>query len=410
MEDEDIEYQFGDGTRGVISASSAPLRNATGEIVAAVALFRDGTERHNARRALELSEARFRALSDNLPVVIWVGSTDGKSEYFNRHWFDYTGLAPLPEGSPELDRVDGVVHPEDLARIAPLLRERRQRGEEVELTYRLRRHDGAYRWHLSRSAPIRDERGNIVRRLGYAIDIEDHKQAIDGLQLERDLRERFVAALSHDLRSPLHAIRLSGELLLRRRPDQPALADKQVERILRNVDHADQLIQNLLDASRISAGQSLSIERKACDLSALVRDIVQDQAAVHGERFELDVPPGIHGKCDHGAMRRTLVNLIANAIKYGEPGAAVRVGLCERDGRVELTVHNRGNPIPPDEQPMIFQPYHRGRIAPGQASGVKGWGLGLTLVRGTAEAHGGTVSVDSSSERGTTFTVTLRTT
>jgi K+-sensing histidine kinase KdpD len=175
------------------------------------------------------------------------------------------------------------------------------------------------------------------------------------------------------------------------------------KRVYDFVSPDDQLIQNLLDASRISAGESLPINRVPCDVSALVRDIIADQTTVHGDRFVLEVLAEVNGLCDPAALRRTLENLLGNAIKYGAADSPVRVSVWERDGQIGLAVHNRGTPIAPEEQLRIFQPYHRSQ----SGAGAAGWGLGLTLVRGTAEAHGGAVRVDSSAEAGTTFTVTL---
>jgi PAS domain S-box-containing protein len=370
------------------------------------AVGRDVTEELQARRALEASEDRFRTVADGLPLIIWMGDARGGSIYFNRHFYQYTGLEPPAEGERDQRDTIELIHPEDAARIGPLLRERREQGLEVEVTYRLRRYDGVYRWHLARSLPIRDASDRVVWRVGAATDIEDQRQAIENLKNERVLRERFVAALSHDLRSPLHAVNMSAQLILKR-PDHAEAAQTQAARIVRNVGHADQLIQNLLDASRITAGEPMAIQRSDCDLYQLVRDVIDDQSTIFGDRFELDALPGLGAACDRAAIRRTLENLIGNAIKYGNPHTRVRVSVQKRDGEVCLSVHNQGHPIPDDEQAKIFQPYHRAQ--PRSGDGPRGWGLGLTLVRGIAEAHGGSVRVESSAESGTTFTVTLAT-
>lgn len=406
VQEHETDYLFGDGTRGVIATNAAPIRNAEGEVVAAVCIFRDVTEQKQARRALELSEARFRTLADSLPLVIWTGDAQGRTQYFNRHWYEYTGRQP--PGPGEIDSRDGmdVVHPEDQVRLAELAQDRRARGLALELAYRLRRHDGVYRWHLGRSVPVADETGKVVRRVGSITDIEDQRRAIEELQLERDLRERFVAALSHDLRSPLQAVKTSAQLILRRPEAEMTLT--QGARILRNVTHADQLIQNLLDASRISAGEGMPVSLAECDVTALVRDVVDDQITTHGDRFRLEAPPRVLTWGDRAALRRVLENLLGNAVKYGDPHALIRVAVIDDGGgQVRLAVHNEGHPIPAEEQGKIFEPYHRARgRSDGDARAV-GWGLGLTVVRGIAEAHGGTVQVDSGPDRGTTFTVTL---
>jgi PAS domain S-box-containing protein len=370
-----------------------------------VSFLEDVTDVRAAQQALAVSEKRFRLLADGLPLIIWMGDPRGKALYYNRHWYEYTGLAPPAEGDRDLHDFNVRIHPDDVERVWPVVRDRRERGLDLEVTYRLRRHDGVYRWHLARSLPIRDESGQVICRVGASTDIEDQRRAIEDLQLERELRERFVAALSHDLRSPLHAVNMSAQLLLRW-SGQPERVQTQAARIIRNVTHADQMIQNLLDASRISAGEGMHIQRTPGDLQILVREVLDDLTTIHGDRFELVAEGPLPCTCDWPAMRRTLENLVGNAIKYGNPHTRVRVALCPEGDHLALSVHNLGNPIPEDEQGKIFQPYHRAR--PQSATGPLGWGLGLTLVRGIAEAHGGTARVQSSAEAGTTFTVTLR--
>src|SRR6185369_2430856 len=169
-----------------------------------------------------------------------------------------------PDRSPELERWQELLHPEDRARMQPALLAARTAGSEFEGTYRVLRHDGIYRWHLARSTPVRDERGAIVRRLGSLTDIEDQRQAIEALQQERDMRERFVAALSHDLRSPLYAVKL-GAYLIQRRAEDPTVCQTQASRIASNAEHAEQMIHNLLDASRLSAGETIALARERCD-------------------------------------------------------------------------------------------------------------------------------------------------
>jgi PAS domain S-box-containing protein len=403
VDGEDIHYQFGDGTEGVITASSAPIRDASGAIIAAVVTVADVSQQRAAHAALEASEAHFRTLADSLAIAIWGEDGEGRIRYANRHWLEYTGRGTAPVDESALEAWGDAVHPDDLGPLLASLPEWRARGGVIRVTLRLRRHDGVYRWHTCTAVPIYDAQGRVVQRLGSATDIDDQRQAIDALQHERDLRERFVASLSHDLRSPLTAAQMGAQLLMRS-ADRPDRLQLQASRVIRNIERADQLIQNLLDVTRISAGEPLAVERERHDLTAIAREVVEDLTTIHGDRFVLEAPPQLPGVFDAGAIRRTLENLVGNAIKYGEPHAKVRLTLTDAPHEITLAVHNRGEPIPPEEQPLIFQPYRRARSD--KQRGV-GWGLGLTLVRGIAEAHGGGVQVQSSREAGTTFTVTL---
>jgi signal transduction histidine kinase len=224
------------------------------------------------------------------------------------------------------------------------------------------------------------------------------------LQLERDLREQFVSSLSHDLRTPLTAARMSAQMI----PRQANLPDKVYSlaaRVKHNIDRADQMITDLLDANRIRAGQQLPIEVSPCELRQVALDTLENLATVHGERFSLRGEEQLHGDWDAQALRRLIENLCNNAIKYGDPTGRVTVTLKEDGEQAELSVHNWGTPIPPEEQAGLFTHFARTKSA--ETSGKKGWGIGLTLVKGVAEAHGGSVWVESSQENGTTFRVRL---
>ena len=147
-------------------------------------------------------------------------------------------------------------------------------------------------------------------------------------------------------------------------------------------------------------GAKLPIEPAECDLVALTRAALAELATIHGDRFALRAPAALPGKWDRRALRRVLENLVGNAVKYGAD-QTVEVTLTDANGWVELSVTNQGDPLSPEELDRLFDPYQRGARA--QVSGQGGWGIGLTLVKGVAEAHGGSVSVASSAERGTTF-------
>jgi PAS domain S-box-containing protein len=313
-----------------------------------------------------------------------------------------------------------LAHPDDVSALLAARRQVDEHGSVRAHPARFRDRTGVYRWISWSSTEVGGEHFVVGRDVTAEHETraaleaserqlrtvaEEQRQSIERLQQERELRERFVAALSHDLRSPLTAAKLGAEIILRR-IERREVCQTQATRILRNIDQADQLIHNLLDASRISAGESVAVHRAPCDVLELVQEVLADQTTVHGDRFLLEAPPVLRGCCDRTAIRRILENLLGNAIKYGAPRTPVRVILDQRDGEISLAIHNEGTPIPPDELPRIFQPFHRAR--PQSSDGPRGWGLGLTLVRGTAEAHGGTVRVESAPGVGTTFTVTLR--
>ena len=225
--------------------------------------------------------------------------------------------------------------------------------------------------------------------------------AVRELEIERELRERFVAALTHDLRTPLTAAKMSAQMLTRKEGDV-GFVKKMANRIGDCMDRADSMIRDLLDASRIKAGESMVMDITEVDLNALAAEVIEDLTSVHGDRFVLDAPDLVRGHWDPEAIRRILENLSGNAVKYGAL-APVTLRLKQKGEEVAIQVHNEGEPIPEASQARLFEPFQRGTTVIGNAQ--KGWGIGLTLVKGLAEAHGGNVSLVSNAAEGTTFTV-----
>lgn len=227
------------------------------------------------------------------------------------------------------------------------------------------------------------------------------------LAREQELRGQFVATLTHDLRGPLNTIRLSAQRLLRY-PEKAELRDQLQRRIIQGVDRVDQMVQNLLDVGRIRSGQQLPIQVAPSDLAAIVADVLEELQLAHGERFLFDGPASLPGFWSAPELRRLVENLCTNALKYGSSTEPVRVRLDRRGPWVQLDVTNalaNDHPLGAAELATAFEPFHRTRTA--EASGKQGWGLGLTLVKGIAEAHGGRVRARSTREDGTTFSVLL---
>ncbi len=168
------------------------IRDASGRPSRVLAIVDDVTERMHAEAASRESEGRFRLLAEVMPQIVWTADPDGSVDYFNSRWYEYTGLTP--ESSPFGDEWKAVVHPEDLVRLSGPRDLAVGRGERFEGEYRLRDRTGAYRWHLIRSVPVRDEGGRVLRRFGTSTDIHDRKRSE---QDARFLAEAGAALASH---------------------------------------------------------------------------------------------------------------------------------------------------------------------------------------------------------------------
>jgi len=236
--------------------------------------------------------------------------------------------------------------------------------------------------------------------------LENERKYAESLRIERDLREKFVVTLTHDLRNPLSVIR-SGASILMKRGDDVAMRQKILARLTSAIDHAEQMISELLDANQISVGKSLKLEIEEVELCSMLKDVLTEAATIHGDRFQFACTAPTFGYWCRSKLRRAVNNLLDNAAKYGSRYEKIDVKVSNRQAadEVELSVHNKGNPISQEIQLRIFEPFYRSEAA--EATDKSGWGLGLPLVRGITEAHGGRVEVRSSEAEGTTFIITL---
>jgi signal transduction histidine kinase len=241
---------------------------------------------------------------------------------------------------------------------------------------------------------------DLMLHLDSAKVCAELSQHVEELGRERDLRERFVSILAHDLRGPLCTARLSSQLLVHR-PGRPGELRKIALRIGRNLDRIERMICDLLDVSRVRAGQRLPLELAPSDLGLIAREVVEELNASQHSRFELSAEDGVVGIWSEQELRRALWNLGTNAAKYGVLGRPVTIRVERTTGEARVSVHNFGRPIAPEHRAGLFELYSRA------SERGSGWGVGLALVRACADAHGGRVSVESSSEAGTTFTLEL---
>lgn len=220
---------------------------------------------------------------------------------------------------------------------------------------------------------------------------------------ERRRRDELIAAISHDLKNPLHTARLGAELI-RKGPAAPGTTERLADQILSSISRSDQMVHDMLDTQRIRAGKRLPLKMELYQMSDVVNEVVEEMRRVHGDRFVVHAQRNVTGYWSRDGMRRVLENLVSNAVKYSDPGSPITISVSAQDhDRMRMSVHNHGPALSPEEQVRIFRPFERGSAA--ERSGKQGWGIGLTLVQGIVDGHGGTVRVESSPDGGTTFYV-----
>ena len=219
------------------------------------------------------------------------------------------------------------------------------------------------------------------------------------------LRRDFVANASHELKTPVAAVRALAETLLTALPDDPEAGRRFAGRIARETERLDALARDLLDLSRVERG---TLDVEPVDLVGLVKEVVGGYADRAEERhigLDTELQPGVAMRGDRAQLGLLLSNLIDNALRYTAPKGAVWVRLDAAEGRAMIQIDDNGQGIPAGELPRIFERFYRVDKARTRQTG--GTGLGLAIVRHVAEAHGGAVRVDSELAQGSTFTVTL---
>ena len=241
---------------------------------------------------------------------------------------------------------------------------------------------------------------HIVHR---SIDEAMAEAASAFIEVQSRFRDLFTAALSHDFRGPLQNAINYLELI--RRDADPGQRGHFAARAVTNLRRVDQMIGVLLDVTRSNSGARLAVRIEPCEASRVVREVVDDLSMRSGDRFVLDAKGPINGYWDCDRLKQAVENLLTNAVKYGKPGTPITARVSEQNERLFISVHNEGDPIPEVEQPVLFLPFRRAIAA--ETGQKDGWGLGLVLVQAIAEAHGGSVAVDSTAEKGTTFTIDI---
>lgn len=373
-------------------------------------------EAERALSQLRLSEQRFRIMADTAPCLIWVAGKDKQTTFFNRSWLDFTG-STLAE-SLEHDGMNAV-HPEDYQRVVAIFNQHFAARQLYEQEYRLRRHDGVYRWMLERAAPLFESDGAFGGYVGSCVDITERKQQ----EVEREellrlaqeaqraaeeashLKINFLGMISHELSTPMTSIKGFADTLLA--TDVTWDADQQrefLEIIRKDSERMMELISHLLDLSRLEAGR-LSVEAQPFNLDESLDMVLLQLAAITAQhRFRADIPPDLPlVRGDARRVAQIFLNLVGNAARYSPADTAITLNTTLENDRVRVDVSDEGPGIPAEMRQAVFEAF-RQLEAPGLG---KGAGLGLAICKRLVEAQGGAIWVQERQPPGTTISFTL---
>jgi PAS domain S-box-containing protein len=411
----------------------------------------DISERKRAEKALKASEheleetrdaaalregaQRYSFLADAVPLIIWTALPDGRFDYCNKAWLDFSGKTfqetmALGWGP--------MMHPDDLQPSIKRWAQSVQTGENYEIEHRLKRAaDGAYRWHLGRAVAMRDEQGRIVQWVGNCVDIDDTKRSKEILQAANDelglhvaertselraakeaaeaasrAKSEFLANMSHEIRTPMNGIIGMTDLVL-----ETELQNDQRDYLGMVKTSARSLlclINDILDFSKIEAGKldldSIDFSLRHC-IGGMIKPLGV-RASQKGLKLVADIPDDIPDDLvgDPMRLRQILINLTDNAIKFTDTGeVAVMVkneGSSEGKCHLRFSVVDTGIGIATEKQSAIFEAFAQADGSTTRTYG--GTGLGLSIASQLIEKMGGRIWIESEEGKGTSFHFTAQ--
>jgi PAS domain S-box-containing protein len=388
------------GTERAIADSGAPILDDAGRVLGMVLVFRDASAERAAERNLQLRDAELQIINDHarFPIV----HLDRRHHYIfvNRAYAERFGLTPEQCAGKHIREVAGElayrsVRPHIEAVLA---------GQTVEFESEIPYQAPlGTRWMRCIYAPVHRSEDEEARSLVATVtDITDRKEAEEMLRRsqaaleEADRRkDEFLATLSHELRNPLAPIRMAARIIA-----LPEITSQQLQWaqnvLQRQVGHMALLLDDLLDIARITQGK-LDIRMERVTINGIVDSAVEGaRPLIDGKNHHLTVtlpPEALTIKGDPLRLSQVISNLLTNAAKYTDPGGHIDLRVVSQDGALSLSVKDDGIGIAPGSIDRIFEMFSQIEVISGRSEG--GLGIGLALVKGLTELHGGTVEVRS---------------
>ncbi|HYG72145.1 MAG TPA: PAS domain-containing protein, partial [Actinomycetota bacterium] len=349
------------------------------------------------------TEAKYRALVEQLPAVVYLGEygDDGDWLYISPHIETILGYTPeewLAHPAP----MGQLTHPDDLDRARAEEERSLRNGTPYRAEYRMRARDGRWVWILDEASVVRDDHGNPLCLQGLMYDITERKEAEERLVALDALKNTLLHTLSHDLKEPLTAILGAASTLDRLGETlDPGERSDLLRTMVERTKGMNSLLTDLLDLDRLDRG-IVEPRRFPVELGDLARAIVARTDVLRERRIDID-EHRCSANLDAAKVERLIENLLINAGRHTPPEARIWVRLSRDDAGATIVVEDDGPGIAEEYRSVIFEPFRRGPDTPTR----RGSGIGLSLVARFAELHGGRAWFEPRAGGGSSFHVFL---
>jgi PAS domain S-box len=361
-----------------------------------IGTLREITEEKQHQQELEESEQKFRLLANSMPQIIWTGDADGNLNYFNQAVYDYSGLTP---GQLMTDGWIDIVHPDDREKNIKAWANSIATGKDFLFEHRFRRHDGEYRWQLSRAIPQRDASGSIQMWVGTSTDIQEMKE----MDQQKDY---FISLASHELKTPITSIKAYTQILQAKYADtgDPFLI-KSLNIVDKQILKLTNLISDLLDLSKIKSG-TLSLHKEKFFINELIGEVIDEIKHINpGYEITFLQQQDVVLDADRERIGQVLINLMTNAIKYSPESTKIKIESSVKDDLLFVAVEDYGIGINKNEQEKIFERFYR--VEGKNEKTFPGFGIGLFISMEIIHRHNGNIGVRSDPGKGSVFSFSI---